>query len=174
MPQLKRSHWVYILLAILVVGSLGYTVIDNRRNDENNVLADNRDQNDQDIDSPDNSASSEPDLASLEIPDLPFEENPDPNECGIPQPWGTFNNQAWLTGYYEGEMIQPVVYLYDSHGRNQIVATAPHGTEVEIVLFQANPVLNYYFVKIPGAPAGQHEGWVPAPLLSLEPAAIIG
>jgi hypothetical protein len=109
------------------------------------------------------------DFSHVEIPPLPFADNPDPEECGIPQPWGSNNNIAYLSGEFEGQLIQSTVYLYDSHGRNAIVAAAKHGTEVEVVLFQANPVLNYYFVKIPGAPQAAREGWVPAPFLSFEP-----
>ncbi|MCI0711059.1 MAG: hypothetical protein L0154_12955 [Chloroflexi bacterium] len=108
------------------------------------------------------------DFSHIEVPDLPFAENPDPEECGIPQPWGA-DNVAYLSGEYQGDLIQPTVYLYDSHGRNAIVAAAKHGTEVEVVMFQANPVLNYYLVRIPGAPEGAREGWVPAPFLSFDP-----
>lgn len=106
---------------------------------------------------------------STDVPALPFPDNPDPTQCGIPVVWGSTNNQAWLNGIYEGEMVQPVVYLYDSHLRHNIVAQSPHGTEVQIILFQANPVLDYYFVKILSAPVGENEGWVPAPFLTFEP-----
>lgn len=106
---------------------------------------------------------------STDVPALPFPDNPDPTQCGIPVVWGSANNQAWLNGIYEGEMVQPVVYLYNSHLRHKIVAQAPHGTEVQIILFQANPVLDYYFVKILNGPVGQNEGWVPAPFLTFEP-----
>lgn len=108
------------------------------------------------------------DLNHIPIPELPFADNPDPEECGIPQPWGA-DNVAYLSGEYQGDLIQPTVYLYDSHGRNAIVAAAKHGTEVEVVMFQANPVLNYYLVRIPGAHEGAREGWVPAPFLSFDP-----
>lgn len=104
----------------------------------------------------------------IPVPRVPFPDNPDPNECGIPQEWGN-DNAGWLTGMYEGEMHQPIVYLYDSHGRANVVAAAPHGTEIEIVMFQSNPVQNYYYVRIPDAPEGQQLGWVPAAFLSLEP-----
>lgn len=108
------------------------------------------------------------DLAELTIPLLPYADNPDPALCGIPTPYGTRNNAAWLNGVYEGDLIQPVVYLYRDHLRDEITAIAPHGTPVEVVLFQANPELDYYMVRIPSAPEGQREGWVPAPLLSFE------
>lgn len=101
-----------------------------------------------------------------DVPALPFADNPDPSQCGIPVRWGE-SGEAWLTGLWEGELIQPEVLLYDSHLRAGVTAGAPHGTEVEIVLFQENPVLDYYFVRIPGDPGG--EGWVPAPFLSFDP-----
>lgn len=101
-----------------------------------------------------------------DVPDLPFDDNPDPSQCGIPVQWGE-NGRAWLSGLWKGKMIQPEVLLYDSHLRTSIAARAPHGTEVQIVLFQENPVLDYYFVRIPGDPA--RDGWVPAPLLSFDP-----
>lgn len=53
---------------------------------------------------------------SPDVPDLPFPDNPDPSQCGIPQLWGD-DTSAYLTGYYGGELIQPIVLLYDSHLR---------------------------------------------------------
>lgn len=101
------------------------------------------------------------------IPDLPFADNPDPSQCGIPTRWG-LDDPAWLTGLYEGEMIQPVVLLYDSHLRLQISGEASHGSEVIIKLYQQNPVTDYFLVEVKGAGAPT-EGWVPAPFLSFEP-----
>lgn len=109
------------------------------------------------------------DLDTLVIPALPFDDNPDPTLCGIPTPYGTRNNTAWLSGVYDGELIQSVVYLYRDHLRDEIVALGPHGTEVEVVLYQSNPQLDYFMVRIPSAPEGQREGWVPAPFLSFDP-----
>lgn len=103
-------------------------------------------------------------LRSPDVPKLPFPDNPDPNQCGIPTPWGE-DNQAWLSGIYEGELIQQIVLLYDSHLRFNITAEAPHGSEVEVILYQQNPVTDYYLVKIVGAEM-PNEGWVPAPFLS--------
>jgi hypothetical protein len=105
---------------------------------------------------------------SEDIPVLPFNDNPDPDQCGIPIDWGD-DNQAWLTGYYQGELIEPVVHLYDSHLRLEVTAQAPHGTEVEVILFQENPVLDYYLVKLTSQTGPGSEGWVPAPLLSFDP-----
>lgn len=102
------------------------------------------------------------------VPNLPFADNPDPNQCGIPSSWGKHNNQAWLTGKYQGNLIQQDVLLYDSHLRLDITASAPHGTQVTILLYQQNPSLNYYFVKINEAEP-PNEGWIPAPFLSFEP-----
>jgi hypothetical protein len=101
-----------------------------------------------------------------DVPDLPFDDNPDPSQCGIPVQWGD-NGQAWLSGTWEGELIQPDVLLYNSHLRTSVTASAAHGSEVEILLFQENPVLDYYFVRIPGDPT--QEGWVPGPFLSFDP-----
>lgn len=103
---------------------------------------------------------------SPDVPPLPFADNPDPLQCGIPITW-TDDSPAWLSGIYEGELVQPTVYLYDSHLRLNITAQALHGSEVDVLLFQQNPVTNYYLVKIVGAEA-PNEGWVPAPFLSFE------
>lgn len=101
---------------------------------------------------------------SPDVPVLPFEDNPDPTLCGIPMPWDG-QRFAWLSGVYGGEMIQPVVFVYDSHLRLEIAGEAPHGTPVEVLMFQSNPVLDYYLVDLPGA---LPRGWVPAELLSFE------
>lgn len=104
---------------------------------------------------------------SPEIPVLPFADNPDPTLCGIPTQWGS-NGQARLTGFYEGELIQPIVLLYDSHLRLEVKARFPHGTEVQILLHQQNPVTDYYIVKVEDAEK-PNEGWIPGPFLSFEP-----
>ena len=44
------------------------------------------------------------------VPPLPFADNPDPTQCGIPAPWGK-DDPAWITGIYLGEVVQPVVPL---------------------------------------------------------------
>lgn len=100
-----------------------------------------------------------------DVPDLPFNDNPDPNQCGIPVRWGV-DDPAWLTGVWEGELIQPEVLLYDSHSRFSISGRLEHGSEVVIVLFQENPVLDYYLVR---SIHGDVEGWVPSPFLAFEP-----
>jgi hypothetical protein len=101
------------------------------------------------------------------VPELPFADNPDPSLCGIPTPWGT-DEPAWLTGIFQGELIQPTVLLYDSHLRRSIQGSAPHGTEVRILLHQSNPALDYYLVRTVNHEPPQ-EGWIPAPFLSFHP-----
>jgi hypothetical protein len=102
-----------------------------------------------------------------DVPELPFPDNPDPTQCGIPVRWGK-DDPAWLTGYYEGEMVQPAVFFYDSHLRYSVVGSAPSGTEVRIVLYQSNPTLDYYQVETIDLDPPQ-TGWVPAPFLTFEP-----
>ena len=66
------------------------------------------------------------------------------------------------------QKVMLFVFLYDSHLRRKVVAQAPHGAEIKILLSQSNPELNYFLVKIVGAD-GPNEGWVPAPFVSFEP-----
>ena len=101
-----------------------------------------------------------------DVPELPFPDNPDPDQCGIPQQWGK-DDPAWLSGHYQGELVQPTVYLYDSHLRKRITGAAPTGAKVRIILYQSNPVLDYYMVRTIDTEEPQ-EGWVPAPFLSFE------
>lgn len=100
------------------------------------------------------------------IPDLPFADNPDPGLCGIPVQWGE-NNQAWITGIYAGELVQDPVLLYESHLRLQITGRASHGASVQVILYQQNPVIDYYFVKLVGGDE-PIEGWLPAPFLTFD------
>lgn len=106
-------------------------------------------------------------IASEAIPHLPFADNPDPEACGIPQRVGS-DDTAWLHGEYEGELIEPVVHLYDSHLRREVTGRAPSGTQVHVVLFQDNPVLNYYMVEATLQDGSMQKGWVPAPFLSFD------
>ena len=99
------------------------------------------------------------------VPPLPFAENPDPTQCGIPTPWGN-GAPAWITGFYQGQLFQPPVFLYDSHGRREVMGQMPHSGRVRIVLTQANPALNYYFVRSLDLQPAQ-EGWIPAPCVAL-------
>jgi hypothetical protein len=102
-----------------------------------------------------------------DVPPLPFPDNADPSQCGIPTQWQS-DEAAYLSGIYEGELIQPVVFLYESHLRRRIVAEAPHGAEVRILLSQSNPQLDYFLVKVVGTETPT-EGWIPAPFVSFEP-----
>jgi hypothetical protein len=106
-----------------------------------------------------------PGLRDPDVPDLPFDDNPDPNQCGIPVTWGV-DDPAWVTGMWDGELIQPEVLLYDSHSRLSITGRLEHGSEVVIVLFQENPVLDYYLVR---SFQDDVEGWIPSPFLAFEP-----
>lgn len=55
-------------------------------------------------------------VRDADVPELPFPDNPDPNQCGIPTQWG-LDTSAWVSGYYQGELVQPTVYLHRSHLR---------------------------------------------------------
>lgn len=110
--------------------------------------------------------SSIPGALAVEVPPLPFPDNPDPNECGIPTLWGK-DDPSWVTGYYQGQLVQPVVSLYDSHARREVAGQIPHGSRVRIKLTQANPALNYFLVRSLDLDPPQ-EGWVPVPFVSLD------
>jgi hypothetical protein len=102
-----------------------------------------------------------------DVPDLPFPDNPDPAQCGIPVQWGK-DDPAWLDGHYEGTLVQPKVFLYDSHLRGSVTGAAPSGTPVRIILYQRNPTLDYYRVETISLDSPQ-DGWVPAPFLRFDP-----
>lgn len=102
------------------------------------------------------------------VPTLPFADNPDPDLCGVPAAWHG-GNPAWVTGVYAGALVQPVVLLYDSHLRREVVGRIPHGGRVEIQLSQSNPELDFYRVRSLDLQPVQ-EGWLPAPFLSFESA----
>ncbi len=101
-----------------------------------------------------------------DVPQLPFPDNPDPNACGIPTSYG--GSTAWLNGVYQGQVVEPTVLLYDSHERIHITGAVPSGTEVQVELYQDNPVLDFYFVRAE-TPSGPQKGWVPAPFLQFNP-----
>lgn len=98
------------------------------------------------------------------VPALPFANNPDPTLCGIPQP---DHRQGIVTGRYEGKLVQPIVYLYNSHLMNAITGQVYPGTAVKIELSQNNPALNFYFVKTIGVEPAQ-SGWIPEPFLAID------
>lgn len=97
------------------------------------------------------------------VPPLPFADNPDPTLCGIPQP---VELRGVAHGEVDGAPLGPVIYLYESHLRRKVVGQLYPGTEVEILLSQSNPTLNYYFVKSMHVEPAQ-EGWIPAPLVTV-------
>lgn len=103
-----------------------------------------------------------------DVPPLPFPDNPDPNACGIPAPYGA--SPGWVTGVYQGQMIEPTVLLYDSHERLHITGAVVSGTPVQVELYQSNPVLDFYYVQA-DTPSGLEKGWVPAPFLQFTPPA---
>jgi len=103
-----------------------------------------------------------------DVPQLPFPDNPDPNACGIPASFG--GSRAWVNGVYQGQLVEPTVSLYDSHERLHVTGAVPSGTEVQVELYQANPVLDFYYVRAETA-AGPQKGWLPAPFLQFDPPA---
>jgi len=102
------------------------------------------------------------------VPALPFASDNDPALCGIPQPMGD-GVTGTLDGHYHGKLVEPTVYLYDSHLRRAVIGEAPSGTRVQVLYYQSNPVLDYYLVRVATA-TGSFEGWVPAPFLRGVPA----
>ena len=77
-------------------------------------------------------------------PPLPFADNPDPTLCGIP----TQDDRRGIAhGEIDGELAGPIIYLYESHARQRITGQIYPGAEVQILLSQSNPTLDYYFVK---------------------------
>ncbi len=99
-----------------------------------------------------------------EIPPLPFADNPDPTLCGLPQSDG---RKGVITGEYNSEVVQPIVYLYNSHLRESIVGQVYPGTKVKITLRQSNPSLDYFFVETIDVDPPQ-KGWAPAPFVEIE------
>jgi hypothetical protein len=97
-----------------------------------------------------------------DVPDLPFPDDPDPSACGIPTPW--HDDDAQIDGTFQGQLVEPTVYLYDSHQRLHITGAVSSGTPVQVELYQSNPVLDFYYVRA-DTPAGPRTGWVPAPFL---------
>lgn len=99
----------------------------------------------------------------IPVPGLPFPSHNDPSLCGIPQPLGN-GVTGVLDGHYHGALVEPTVYLYDSHLRTAVTGEAPSGTPVQVLYFQSNPTLDYYLVRVTTA-GGSFDAWVPAPFL---------
>ncbi len=97
------------------------------------------------------------------VPDLPFADGYDPSLCGIPEPYGDPAPHT-VTGTVDGVEIQPIVYLYDSHLRREIIGQIYPGTQVEVQYTQINPLLTYYLVRTIHVEPVQ-SGWLPAPFL---------
>jgi hypothetical protein len=106
-------------------------------------------------------------LAHDVVPTLPFPTNPDPDLCGIPVPMGE-GFEGLLHASYDGVVQEEVVHLVDSHLRAAVTGHVPAGSVVEVVMFQDNPELDFYFVRWHG-PDGVASGWVPAPYLEVLP-----
>ena len=104
--------------------------------------------------------------APIAIPAFVFDDNPDPDQCGIPQRMGS-GYTGTLHGTVDGELVEPMVYLYDSHLRSAVRGKVRAGSVVEVVMYQLNPVLDYYFVRFVADDGRRVEGWVPAPLLEV-------
>lgn len=100
-----------------------------------------------------------------EVPSLPFATNPDPDLCGIPVPMGD-GFVGLLHAVHGGEVQESTVHLVDSHLRATVTGHVPAGATVDVVLFQDNPELDFYFVRWDG-PDGEVSGWVPAPYLEV-------
>ncbi len=96
-------------------------------------------------------------------PPLPFADNPDPTLCGIPT---RDDRRGIVHGEVDGELVGPIIYLYDSHARERITGQIYPGSEVTILLRQSNPMLDYYFVKTVNVEPPQ-EGWIPAPFVAV-------
>ena len=109
-------------------------------------------------------AATVPPRRDADVPDLPFPDNPDPNACGIPTLWN--GEAAQIEGTFQGQLIEPTVYLYDSHERLHITGAVPSGTTVQVQMYQANPVLDFFYIRA-NTPAGPQTGWVPAPFVRL-------
>jgi hypothetical protein len=86
--------------------------------------------------------------------------------CDIPTPLGS-NILGERYGLHQGKLWQLRVLLYDSRAQKKVVGSAPNGSRVKILLYQANPVLGFYLVRTLNTGMVQ-EGWVPAPFLRLK------
>ena len=102
----------------------------------------------------------------IALPPFAFDDNPDPDQCGIPQPLGS-GFMGTLHGEVDGALVEPMVYLYDSHLRSRVMGMVAAGSEVEVVLAQSNPVLDFFMVRYRADDGRSVEGWVPAPFLQL-------
>ncbi len=100
-------------------------------------------------------------------PALPFPDNADPRQCGIPTRLGD-RYHGTLQGRYHEQLFEPLVRLYDSHSRTRVVATVKSGTPAYGVLLVTGRQLNYLLVKVT-RDGRTVEGWVPQPYFRLDP-----
>ncbi len=104
--------------------------------------------------------------APIPVPPFPFDDLPDTDTCNVPQPLGS-GFTGTLHGEIEGVLVEAMVYLYDSLARSRVMGLVAAGAEVEVVLKQSNPVIDFFMVRYRSADGRTVEGWVPAPFLRL-------
>lgn len=104
--------------------------------------------------------------APIAVPPFPFDELPDTVTCSVPQPLG-LGVSGTLHGEIGGVLVEPMVYLYDSLARSRVMGLVAAGSEVEVVLKQSNPVIDFFMVRYRSDDGRSVEGWVPAPFLRL-------
>lgn len=92
-------------------------------------------------------------------PVLPFSDNPDTNQCGLPV---ILNTRGTVTGTYQGRVYEQPVRLYDSHARQGVVALVPQNTPARALLLVSGPRLNHVLVQL-RVNARTVEGWLPDP-----------
>jgi hypothetical protein len=155
------------VFAVIAIVFAIYTVVDSTQADEGDATDQSAEQASPTPATIKHDPDEFADVNTDNIPDLPFPHEQDPLECGIPQPWGD-DNQAWLYGVWEDELIRPEVFLYESHARKEILGQAEHGSEVEVLMYQANPVLDFYLVRVVEGGSGERQGWVPEPFLTFD------
>ena len=94
-------------------------------------------------------------------PHLPFPDNLDQSQCGIPTVLGgEFAGE--LSGSYGGELQEALVRLYDSHARAEVVGRAWTGSPARALLMVSGPQLSYLLVRVKVGHQ-ELEGWIPAP-----------
>lgn len=104
--------------------------------------------------------------APIPVPPFPFDDLPDTVTCSVPQPLGS-GVSGTLHGELGGALVEPMVYLYDSLRRSRVMGMVAAGSEVEVVLKQLNPVIDFFLVRYRSHDGRSVEGWVPAPFLRL-------
>lgn len=98
-------------------------------------------------------------MTGMTRPALPFPDNPDANQCGLPV---KVNARGTISGMYQGRTYEPQVRLYDSHARLKVLALVPGGTSGLALLQVSGPRLNYLLVRVQ-VQGKTLEGWLPEP-----------